>query len=148
MPAVSQQRDLQVNSDNPHLTSRSSSTHMHQDEKISYQLRFRLLFCRLWQVKKWGASIVVKNWPSQDDTTCPSNQKTPSLHIILEPISPHWSYFLSREYFRSSSSNASSHLGAPFATETSIPRNTTITTDHPRSPRQSCNLIFPYVHNM
>jgi len=39
MLAVSQQRDLQVNSDDPHLISWSSSAHEHQEKKISYQFR-------------------------------------------------------------------------------------------------------------
>ena len=38
MLAVSQQCDLQVNSDDLHLIPRSSSTHKHQDKMISYQL--------------------------------------------------------------------------------------------------------------
>jgi len=37
---ANQQRDIQVNSDDPHLISKSSSAHKHQDENISYQLLY------------------------------------------------------------------------------------------------------------
>ena len=38
MSVVSQQHDLQVNSDDLHLISRSFSTYKHQDNMISYQI--------------------------------------------------------------------------------------------------------------
>jgi len=33
-----------------------------------------------------SGALVVKNFPSQDDTMCPSNQENPPLHILSETV--------------------------------------------------------------
>jgi len=76
---------------------------------------------------------VVKNRPSQDDAICPSNEETPSLHILPEPVCPSHKSLFTQKMLPSGNSNAPRHLGASPILETSAPRMATTTTCHPWS---------------
>ena len=89
-------------------------------------------------------TIVVKNWPSQDDASCTSNRETPPLHILPEPI---------RSTLRSPLA-PKMHLHQQFRCSVPLFRRLQLRTRQPRQQiipdfRGLLRIqIFPHVHNV